>query len=356
LPLPSSETGYPKRWLKPGVLAAGLAAVPGFLVHGSGAFVIGDRSTARKLVLSQAVGLTTFAGAGTLLVLSGSSRRLIGVIAPVTVAGFGLFVLGFLADVYAASTGGRDAHASDFVAPVEAELGYLHVADPQFAYGSFVTARSDLRAGAFRASPIAAVALDHDNQRFAVELAYRALGRTPKRAARDGSFLDLATGIIYHRFRPEGFAVITPEWHLTGRLDLARVGASLRGSFMEGQLGAGLELYDFDAKGSKLGDNAFSLLLMRFGFGTYFGDGGRNSGEAFVYYDHRHDDFAAGLGVSGIPAGILGHMGVRGHYFVTDSWGVSGLVEVGSALVTGLSLRYRQAQRLTPPATTGGPR
>jgi hypothetical protein len=154
-------------------------------------------------------------------------------------------------------------------------------------------------------------------------------------------------GLRYARFASDGFDVITPEWHVDGRLDLARAGRSLAGSFVEGQVGAGLELYAFDASGSHLGDNAFGLLLARFGFGVYFGDGGRQSGEALLYYDHRHDDFAAGLGVQGIGSGILGHMGLSGRYFVTREWGLVGLLEVGSAVVSGLSVRYRQAPRET---------
>ena len=148
--------------VKPGVLAASLAVLPGFLVHGAGAFAIGDRSTARKLALSEAGGLTTFLAAGSLIALTGTSRKLIGVLAPITIAGFGVFVLGFLADVYAASTGGRPDQAPNFVAKLDAEVGYLYVYDPQFAFGSFLTARSDLRAGSFRASPEAQVALDND--------------------------------------------------------------------------------------------------------------------------------------------------------------------------------------------------
>jgi hypothetical protein len=349
---PELEPAQSKPWLKPGVLAAGLAVFPGFLLHGSGTFAIGQRQTARKLVLSEAAGLTAFLSAGTLIAVTGTSRRLIGVLAPVTLAGFGIFVLGFLADVYAASSGGRDAHAPLFVPQVDSELGYLHVYDPQFAYRSFLHARADLRAGAFRASPQAWIAVDEDNQRLSLEVAYRALGRTPRRAAADGSFLELGTGVRYHRFAREDFAVITPEWQATGRLDLVRLGPSLSGSFVEGLLGAGLELYDFQVPGSSIANNAFGLLLARFGFGLYFGDGGANSGEAAVYYDHRHDDFAAGLGVQGIPAGILGHLGARGHYYITQAWGVSGLVELGSAVVTGLSLRYRHVAR--PISLIGG--
>src|SRR5690606_34136697 len=48
------------RWLRPGVLAGGLALFPGFLLHGTGTFVIGQRQTARKLVLMEAAGLVAF--------------------------------------------------------------------------------------------------------------------------------------------------------------------------------------------------------------------------------------------------------------------------------------------------------
>jgi hypothetical protein len=333
----SEETA--RQYVKPGWLAGGLAVVPGFLVHGAGAFATGDRKAARRLLISEAVGLGALVGGGTLLAVTGTSRRMIGVVAPITIAGFGLFMLSWLADVYAATTGGRpDARAPSFVPRYDAELGYAYVHDPQFRYGSFVTLHGDWRAHDVRVSPDAWVALDDDNQRFTLELAYRPWGRTARRAARDGSYAELATAFRYHRFGSDDFAVLTPYWWLQGRYDLARVAPSLAGAFVEGQLGAGLELYDFQVSGSKLGDNGFGLLLTRFGFGTYFGDG---RGELFTYYDHRHDDFAAGLGVQGIGSGILGHVGLRGHYFITPQWGVSGLAELGSALVTGLAVRYR---------------
>jgi hypothetical protein len=225
---------------------------------------------------------------------------------------------------------------------VDVELGYLYAHDPQFRYGSFATLRGDFRASAFRASPLAYVALDDDNQRLLLELAYRPLGRTPSRRFADGSFLELATGVRYHRYGSDGFAVTTSEWHLDGRLDLARVGKPLEGSFVEGQLGAALELYHFDAPGSRSENNAFGMLLARFGFGVYVGTGPR-SGEALLYYDHRHDDFAAGLGVKGIASGPLGHFGLSGRYFLTRAWGASALLEVGSAVVAGGAVCYRYA-------------
>jgi len=343
---PLSE-GQHEAWLQPGALALGLSVLPSFVLHGSGAFAIGDRKTARKLVWAEVAGLGVFLAAGSLVAATGTSRRLIGILAPLTIAGFGVFMLSWLADLYAVSTGGRAARAASFSAPVEAELGYLYVHDPQFSFASLLTARGDLRAGPVRVSPAAWLAVDDDNQRFLLETAYRPWGRTPGRSALDGSYVDLVMGLRYARFATDGFDVITPEWRLDGRLDLARAGPSLAGSFVEGHVGAGLELYGFDAAGSEVQNNAFGLLLARFGFGVYFGAGGRQSGEALLYYDHRHDDFAAGLGVQGIGSGILGHMGLSGRYFVTREWGLVGLLEVGSAVVSGLSVRYRQAPRET---------
>jgi hypothetical protein len=337
---PEAATSAP--WLEPGVLAAGVALVPGFVLHGAGSFSIGDRKAAKRLVIAEATGLAVLIGAGALIAQTGTARRLVGALTPLAIAGFGVFALTWLADLYAASSGGRDAYGPRFVPHVELQLGYLYVHDPQFAYGSFATLRGDLRASAFRASPEAMVALDDDNQRVLLELAYRPVGRTPARRFRDGSFVELATGVRYHRFGSDGFAVISSEWHVDGRLDLSRVGPSLRGAFVEGQLGAALELYQFDAAGSHVENNAFGLLLARFGFGVYVGTGPR-SGEAQLYYDHRHDDFAAGLGVKGIGSGVLGHFGLSGRYFVTPSWGVSALAELGSALVAGASACYRFA-------------
>jgi hypothetical protein len=339
---PAQSEAEAHAWLKPGAVAAGVAILPGFVLHGAGNFAIGERKAAKRLLIAEAAGLAVFVGAGLLMVQTGTARRLIGALTPLTIFGFGTFALTWLADIYAASTGGRDAYGPAFVPYVDLQLGYAYVHDPQFRYGSFGTLRADLRVSAFRASPEAWIALDDDNQRLLLQLAYRALGRTPSRRFSDGSFVELVTGVRYHRFGTERFAVTTSEWHLDARVDLARVGPAMRGSFVEGQVGAGLELYHFRAPGSRVEDNAFGLLLARFGFGVYLGTGPK-SGELSLYYDHRHDDFAAGLGVKGIASGPLGHFGLRGRYFVAPQWGVNALLELGSAVVAGASVSYRYA-------------
>jgi hypothetical protein len=327
------------RPIDPGIGPTALALGAGFVVHGAGSYVAGDRLSARRLLISEGVALAAFLGAGSLLAATGASRKLVAVGLPVVASGVSVFMLGWAADLYAASTGGRDVTGTPQLSAFEAELGPRYVYDPQFAYRNFIYAQVDLRVDRLRASPMAWIAADDDNQRLSFDSAYRVWGRSMQRATRDGSHLDLALAMTYHRYPNERFAVYTPEWRVEGRLDLSHVGRSLRGAFVDGQLGYGLELYDFEAAPG--GPDPFGLLLARFGFGIYFGDSALHSGEASVYYDQRHDDFAAGLGVRGIGGGFLGHVGLKAHQFFAPAWGVGLLIEGGSAIVAGLSMKYR---------------
>jgi hypothetical protein len=326
--------------LEPSIGSALAAIGPGFLVRGAGTFVAGDRLTARRLLFGELAGVLGIVGGGAVLATSGASRKLIGVGVPIVLAGSALFFTSYLADLYGAITGGRDDHAPSWSAPANLELGYRYVYDPQFRYASFAHTRADLRLHALRLSPEAWVALDDDNQRLRVELAYRLHGPRPTRRTPDGSYVDLSTAFTSHRYASDDFAVHTSEFSIDARFDLAHVGRSLRGAFVEGSLGAGLELYDFAVRGAS-GLDGSGLLLGRFGFGVYFGVDDLHTGELLVYYDHRHDDFAAGLGVQGLGGGFLGHLGASGHFFVSQHWAATLLFEVGSAYVSGLGVRHR---------------
>lgn len=337
----------PTKPASPGVLPVVAALGPGLVLHGAGAFVAGDRATAKRLLLLEGASLTLFFAASSVVALSGASRRLVGPMLPLVTAGGAVFMLGWMADIYAASTGGRAVSAVTWASPVEAELSYRYVYDPQFLYRNFTYAEATFRAGMLRVSPSGWFALDDENQRLRIDSATRVWGRTPQRKANDGSYLDLSHAYTLHRYASDDFAVWTFEGRVDGRLDLARVGPSLRGSFAEGQLGAGLELYDYDVPGARLGDDTAGLLLARFGFGVYFGDEVRRTGETLLYYDHRHDDYAAGLGVRGIGGGFLGHLGLQGHHFLCDEWGLTWLLEAGSAYIGGLGARYRYRPRRT---------
>ncbi|MCA9540484.1 MAG: hypothetical protein KC620_16405, partial [Myxococcales bacterium] len=113
---------------------------------------------------------------------------------------------------------------------------------------------------------------------------------------------------------------------------------SLRGAYLLGAVGYGLETYDYDVPGLSLGEDTEDMLLLRFGVGFFLGHG---DGEIEVYYDHRHDDFVGGLGTKNIGGGIPGYFGGSAWYALTETWAVDLDLRGGSALVGGLGVRYR---------------
>jgi hypothetical protein len=78
----------------------------------------------------------------------------------------------------------------------------------------------------------------------------------------------------------------------------------------------------------------------------YIGWPGSPRGEITLYYDHRHDDFAAGLKTPGLGSGVAGHFGAEAHLFVSNHWGVAAEAAVGSAYLTGLSILFRHGDPL----------
>src|SRR5690606_2313699 len=125
--------------MKPGVLPALGALVPGVAVHGTGHWIGGDGATARQLLRLEGLGLGLVVTGGLPLALTGAARRLALPTIPLLLSGGGLLLAGWAGDVYGAAGGPRIAGAPRLVLPgLEARLGYLHVHDPQFAYGSFL--------------------------------------------------------------------------------------------------------------------------------------------------------------------------------------------------------------------------
>ncbi len=117
--------------------------------------------------------------------------------------------------------------------------------------------------------------------------------------ATDGSYFDLVAKVIHHRYRddPAGpllaaFDMTTGELRADGRYDLRRYAPSLTGAFVEGSAGVGIGGYHYPAAATT---EANTMLLARFAFGLYAGRRADRWGEARIFYDHRHDDFAGGL-------------------------------------------------------------
>lgn len=321
---------------RPGLVPALAAIVPGVLLHGSGHYVAGDEDTALTLLATQGIGVGMIVVGGGALAATGASRRIIGVTSAVALSGVGLLTTPMLADLYGAITGGRDAPPAALV-PLTARLGYAWIHDPQFDYGHFTTLGLDARFEHLTLASSAWIAVDDDNQRLRQRLDWRWLGDN-RGVIDDGSALDLVSAVTWHRYGTDGFQVLSGEVSFDGRYDLQRLSPTLAGSFAIATLGWGLELYDYDVPGLSLGEDTAEMLLLRFGWGLYFAD---RRGELAVFYDHRKDDYAGGLGVTGLGAGVPGHLGLSADYAIDETWGVDLEVEVGAAYIVGLGLRYR---------------
>ena len=167
------------------------------------------------------------------------------------------------------------------------------------------------------------------------------MGPRPGHRERDGSFIDAETAVTHHAYSSDGFRTLTGEISALGRYDLSRFDESLAGSFVETGVGWALSALDLDAPGPDLGDDTEDLLLFRFGYGFYVGRAPGAHGEVGLHYDHRHDDYAAGLKLGGLGSGVAGHFVLSGKAYFSSEWGMLVDLQAGSAYIAGLSLLYR---------------
>lgn len=322
------------------LLPVGAAIVPGLLVHGSGHWVAGDRQVARRLFAMEGIGLGMAAAGGAQLWFTGASRHHSGPPIALIVSGIGLFGISWLADVVGAAGGAHEAEEAAHPA-VEAHAGYGYIDDPRFAYGSFAVVGASAWIGANRVEPSAWIALDDDNQRLRLEATRRFVGAGSARPTGDGSRVELTLALTHHRYPGDGFAVTTGELGAGGRLDLARIGGSLAGSFAELSLGLGGEATNYYTPGA--GADLGELLLARFAYGMLIGRPGGVNGEASLYYDHRRDTFTGGLSPGNGPgSGFAGFFGAQLHLDLDERWGVQARIEQGAARLAtaGVLVRF----------------
>ncbi len=321
------------------LLPVGAAIVPGLLVHGSGHWVAGDRQVARRLFAMEGIGLGMAAAGGAHLFFTGASRHHSGPPIALIVSGVGLFGISWLADVVGVAGGAHEAEEAAHPA-VEAHAGYGYIDDPRFQYGSFAVAEASAWIGANRIAPSAWIALDDDNQRLRLEATRRFAGDGSARPTGDGSRVELTLALTHHRYPGEGFAVTTGEVSAGGRLDLARLGGSLAGSFAELSLGLGGEAINYYTPGA--GADLGELLLVRFAYGMLLGRPGRGNGEASLYYDHRRDTFTGGLSPGNGPgSGFAGFFGAQLHLYLDARWGIQARIEQGAARLATAGLLFR---------------
>jgi hypothetical protein len=319
------------------------SVIPGVLIHGSGTFLQGRNQTTYRLLLMEGAGIGLTLLGGVALFTTGASRRVVGPAALTAMTGVNLFALSLLSSIYASAAPREGLGVPRRELPLlETSLGYLYVDDPQFSFHHFATAGLDARVGPWHLAADSAVAPTQGNSRWKLGGGYRFLGPLGPREPRasDGSYLEAELGFGDHYYGTDDFTSRVLELELEARLDSQRYLPDVRGGFF--QLGAGFAkqwlVFDLPA-GTEVTDT--SLLLAHFGFGMYLGDAARQGGELELYYDHRHDGFAAGLKINGLGSGVAGHFGLRGSYTITPEWAVSAVTEIGSARTLGLSVTWR---------------
>lgn len=319
------------------VLPVMASVVPGLLLHGMGPLAAGDTRTAGRLFAMEGTGLGLLLVGGAPLALTGASRRVVGPLYTVCLAGAGLFSLSAMANLYSTvSPAFTPGMAAPSLPPLELDFGYQHVSDSSFDYRHFLALGATARLELVRLEGSARLSPDDGNTRLRLGGAYRVLG-APERArgGDDGTAVDVEAAAIYHRFPTEGFFMGSAEVGLRGRYAMARMSPRLEGSFAE--VSAGLAVQGYGYFGPASDDALHEQLLFTFGYGVYLGRGGPLRGEALLYYDHRKDDYAGGLKVG---AGVPGHFGLRGRVLLSEHWGVSADVQAGSAYVARLSAVY----------------
>jgi hypothetical protein len=319
------------------VLPVVASVVPGLLFHGLGPLLDGDSRTAGRLFALEGTALGLTAAGLVPIALTGASRRTIGPLYALTLSGVGLFALSALSNLYSVTSPAFEPGVPPAsLPPLELELGYQYVSDPQFTYGHFLTLGAVSRWDALRLEALARFSPDDANTRLRLGGGYRLAGK-PERAlaGSDGSSLDVEGGVFLHRYPTETFTLAGLDVALRGRFAMARLSPRLAGSFTEMSVGTSFLGYHYS--GGVSDDAMHQNLLVTFGYGVWLGRGGPLRGEALLYYNHRKDDFAGGLIAMG---DIPGHFGLRGRVLLNERWGVGAELQAGSAYVGRLSFLY----------------
>lgn len=321
-------------------LSIAASFVPGLIVHGSGHLVAGQTRTGFALLGAEGFGVALALASLGGTAATGATRRFIAPMVLGMVTGGALLMIPALADIYGvlAPEGGTGSPLLTLPS-LETRLGLAYVYDPNFTYGLFVAPGLELRSNSLRFSASGQFALDDTNARTRAEIAYRFFGPRPRgnRPPKDGSFLDLEFALTNHAYQSNGFSITTGEVNLVGRLDLVRVGPTLRGSFAELGLGIGYAVHRY----AGIGNEADDLLTPRFGFGMYLGHDGYPRGEVAAYYNHRHDGFAGGLKARGLGSGTAGSFGMGGRVYTSHTWGFMFDAAAGSAYVGQVGVLFR---------------
>jgi len=312
-------------------LAIAAAIFPGVIVHGAGAWVLGDHATAKRLLVSEAVGLGAVVVGGVPVQYSGSNPYTIIPEVPLVVAGMGVNLGAWFTDIWVASGGRSDAPAIAR-APwaVDVATTWLHA---PYHDRALLAAAGHVDFDRYGADALGYASTDNASRMAELDARWQFLGAP---APANGSRLYVRVAGRYERADDDDVTELTGEAELIGRLDMAELGDTMRGSFVELSTGGGVQRTTY----AKDRHDTDSLLLGTFAWGAYLGD----RGEAKLFYDHRRDGLAGGI-AAWRAAGFVGSVGAAADVRIVGPWMVRGQVQVGNAWVATLGLRYLGRQR-----------
>jgi len=312
--------------------AVALAVVPGFVLHGTGSWIVREKKPAKTLVEVELVGLAGIAAGGLLVGGTGGNPYTIWPGVPILLAGSGLFFTSWATDIWVAAGGSRIEAASRALAPWSVEAGTTWQHDA-YRNRALLRGGGHLELGRVRVGALALIDAGGAAKLGEGDVRVRIFGAPATgEVIGDGSRLLARVGGRVHRDDDDEMTQIVGELEVIGRLDLARLDAAFAPSFVEASTGVGVARVAYERMETEIA----SELLGTFGWGVYLG----TRGEAMLFYDHRRD----GL-VGGLPAwrasGFVGSLGARADVRVYGPWALHAELGVGNAWVSTLAIAYR---------------
>lgn len=312
-----------------------LAAIgPGFVIRGTGAYLVGEKQTSKRLLQVGAIGLGAMMAGGLPVGVSGGSPYTMPLM-PVLLLGGGMFFTSWWADI-ATAAGVSSPGRMPGDPPWQLELASLWLHDPYRDAGLFRLA-GRIELGRTSLGGEGMIDAENEIRDGAGELRYRIKGAPANGWNHgDGSRLYTRTGLRVHRDDGDRLTHTTGEVEVVGRLDLWHVDDSLRGTFAELSTGAAVERVKFAT-----GDSEFhSLLLGTFAWGVYLA----GHGELKFFYNHRRDGIVGGI-AAWRAAGFVGSLGGAVDVVLDPRWAVHLELDIGNAWLTTVGIRLRGGKR-----------
>lgn len=305
------------------VAATAAAIVPGVALIGSGSFVLGNRRAARRLATLQLIGLAAIVAGGAPQAATYGSARVAPLI-PLLLGGVATWLAGWAGDLWIA-TGADASGARPRRQPrLSLELGSVVARDPLRGARAYAALDADLAAGRWRLAGALLASVERDEQRLRLA-AEHPLWR------RAGTTLGLRLRGEHFRNQIGPVDATRLDVALRGHLDGAAVTPELAGTFAEFDVGAGVEIDQFEPGGTDLTDR----LVARMAWGRHIGAGGALR----LFYDHRRDGLAGGIAASR-ASGFVGTIGALAEVPVAPGWAATGSIEFGAGWVFGAGLRH----------------